>query len=117
VRIAGLKYVKEAGLTSRVAYKSMTPDASEAEIEATKESGIKSSIVLALNSKNPTISGRLQTVDGLLNLAERAGIENALVDTVNLDIPDPGPASKTVYHVKDQYGLPTGAGTHNAINI
>jgi tetrahydromethanopterin S-methyltransferase subunit H len=117
VRIAGLTYVKEAGLSSRVVYNSITPDTSDAEIEAIKESGIKSSIILALNSRNPTIAGRLQTIDGLLASAKRAGIENVLVDTANIDIPDPGPVSKAVYHVKEEYGLPAGAGTHNAINM
>ena len=117
VRIAGLRYVKEVGLSSRVVYNSINPDATDSEILAIKESGIKSSILLALNSKNPTIAGRLQTVSGLLSLANRAGIENVLVDTANIDIPDPGPVSKAVYHVKEEYGLPAGAGTHNAINM
>jgi tetrahydromethanopterin S-methyltransferase subunit H len=117
VRIAGLKYVKEVGLSNRVVYNSITPMATQAEIEAIKEAGVKSSLILALNTKNPTVLGRMQALSELLPLAQKAGVENTLVDTANLDIPDPGPVGKAVYLVKEKYGLPAGAGTHNAINM
>lgn len=117
VRIAGLEYVKEAGLSSRVVYNSITPMATQAEIAAIREAEVKSSLLLALNTKNPTVLGRMQALAELLPLAQKAGIENALVDTANLDIPDPGPVSKAVYLVKEKYGLPAGAGTHNAVNM
>lgn len=117
VRIAGLKYVKEAGLSRRVVYNSITPMATKAEIAALKEAGVKSAILLALNTKNPTVLGRIQTLGELLPIAQEAGIENMLVDTANIDIPDPGPVSKAVYLVKERYGLPAGAGTHNAVNM
>lgn len=58
----------------------------------------------------------LQVLDKLLTITEKAGIENFLVDTTVLDIPDPGPVSKTIYLVKRDYGLPAGAGTHNAVD-
>jgi tetrahydromethanopterin S-methyltransferase subunit H len=117
VRIAGLKYVHDVGLSDRVLYNSITPTATNEEIAALKESGVKSAIVLTLNTKNPTVTGRLQAVEGLLSLAKSAGIQIILVDTTNLDIPDPGPVSKAAYLVKEKYGLPAGAGTHNAINM
>jgi len=117
VRIAGLKYVKEAGLSSRVVYNSISPMTSQEEIEAIKEAAVKSSLLLTLNTRNPTVSGRMQTVAELLTLSQKAGIENTLVDTANIDIPDPGPVSKAIYFVKEKYGLPAGAGTHNAISM
>jgi tetrahydromethanopterin S-methyltransferase subunit H len=70
---------------------------------------------LTLNTKNPTISGRLQVLDELLAIAQKAGVENTLVDTTVLDLPDPGPVSRAIYLVKEKYGLPAGAGTHNAV--
>ncbi|MEM3730416.1 MAG: tetrahydromethanopterin S-methyltransferase subunit H [Candidatus Bathyarchaeia archaeon] len=115
VRIAGLKYIKEAGLSDRAIYNSITPHVKEEEITAIREAKIKSAIILTLNAKNPTISGRLQVVDELIALAQKAGIENMLVDTAVLDLPDPGPVSKTIYLIKEKYGLPCGAGTHNAV--
>lgn len=117
VRIAGLKYVKEVGLSNRVLYNSITPEIKEDEIAAIKEAGVKSAILLTLNTRNPTLSGRLQVLEELLNIAKRAGIENTLVDTCVLDIPDPGPVSKAIYYVKEKYGLPAGAGIHNAVDM
>lgn len=115
VRIAGAKYVKEVGLSERVVYNSITPHVKEEEISAIKEAKIKSAILLTLNTKNPTISGRLQVLDELLAIAQKAGVENTLVDTTVLDLPDPGPVSRAIYLVKEKYGLPAGAGTHNAV--
>ncbi|MGQ9744183.1 MAG: hypothetical protein ACUVQW_06170, partial [Candidatus Bathycorpusculaceae bacterium] len=116
VRIAGAKYVKEVGLSERVVYNSITPHIKEGEISAIKDAKIKSAILLTLNTKNPTISGRLEVLDELLTTAQKAGIENFLVDTTVLDLPDPGPVSKAIYLVKERYGLPAGAGTHNAVD-
>jgi tetrahydromethanopterin S-methyltransferase subunit H len=115
VRIAGAKHAMEIGASERVIYNSITPHVKEEEILAIKEAKIKSAILLTLNTKNPTISGRLQVLDELLAIAQKAGIENILVDTTVLDLPDPGPVSRAIYLVKEKYGLPAGAGTHNAV--
>lgn len=117
VRIAGVKYAREAGLSKRVVYNSIQPTATKAELSAIKNAGIKSAILLALNTRNPTVLGRVQVLEGLLPLAHEAGIDNILVDAANIDIPDPGPVSKAVYLIKEKYGLPAGAGTHNAVNM
>jgi len=117
VKIAGVKYVKETGLSNRVVYNSITPDIKEAEISAIKEAKIKSAILLTFNSTNPTIIGRLDVIDKLLEKAKEAGIENTLIDTTVLDVPDPGPAGKAVYLIKNRYGLPAGCGAHNAIDV
>jgi tetrahydromethanopterin S-methyltransferase subunit H len=116
IRIAGVKYVKEAGLSDRVVYNSITPHVKEEEISAIKEAKIKSAIFLALNAKNPTVLGRLQVMDELIAVAQKAGIENMLVDAAVLDLPDPGPVAKAIYLIKEKYGLPAGAGTHNAVD-
>jgi tetrahydromethanopterin S-methyltransferase subunit H len=117
VRIAGAKYVREVGLSERAVYNSISPHTKEEEISTIVESKIKSAILLTLNTKNPTVSGRLQVLDELLTIAQKAGIENFLIDTTVLDLPDPGPVSKAIYLVKEKYGLPAGAGTHNAVDI
>jgi len=117
VRIAGAKYVQEAGLSDRVVYNSITPNTKEDEISAIREAKIKAAILLALNTANPTITGRLAVIEKLLDRAKAAGIERILVDTTVLDIPDPGPAGKTAFLVKDKYGLPCGCGAHNAVDM
>lgn len=115
VRIAGLKHASKAGLVDRAIYNSIMPGITPEEIDAIREAGLKSSIILTFNSQNPTIQGRLEILDELLDLAGKAGVENCLVDATVLDIPDPGPVGKVIYHVKEKYGLPGGCGAHNAI--
>lgn len=116
VRITGAKYVAEVGLADRVVYNSITPHIKEDEVMALKESNIKSAILLTLNTRNPTIFGRLEALEELLKIANNIGIKKTLVDTTVLDIPDPGPVSKAIYMVKEKYGLPAGAGIHNAVD-
>jgi tetrahydromethanopterin S-methyltransferase subunit H len=92
------------------------PETKTEELECIKESGLKSAILLILNSRNPTIQGRIEVLDECLNMAEKAGIENCLVDATILDIPDPGPVGKTIFRIKEKYGLPAGCGAHNAVD-
>ncbi len=116
VRIAGVKRVKEAGLTDRVIYNTIMPGYKQEELDTLKKSEVKSAILLTFNPKMPTLSGRLEVLEGLLKAADQAGIEKPLVDTAILDVPDPGPAGKTIFLVKKRYGLPAGCGAHNAID-
>jgi tetrahydromethanopterin S-methyltransferase subunit H len=117
VRIAGAKYVQEVGLSERVVYNSITPEIREDEVAAIREAKIRSALLLALNSTNPTISGRLAVIEKLVEKAKTAGVEKMLIDTTVLDVPDPGPAGKTAYLVKEKYGLPCGCGAHNAVDM
>lgn len=117
VRIAGAEYVREMGLSDRVVYNSITPGTREDEVSAIKEAKIKAAILLALNTTNPTIAGRLAVIQKLVEKAKAAGIEKTLIDTTVLDIPDPGPAGKAAYLVKETWGLPCGCGAHNAVDM
>jgi tetrahydromethanopterin S-methyltransferase subunit H len=116
VRITGAKYAAEVGLSERIVYNSITPHTKDEEITALKESKIRSAILLTLNVANPTLSGRLEVIDEALSIANKAGIQNILVDATVLDIPDPGPVSKAIYLIKEKYGLPAGGGLHNAMD-
>jgi tetrahydromethanopterin S-methyltransferase subunit H len=116
VRIAGLKYATEIGVIDRAIYNSITPEIKTEELEAIKESGIKTAILLTLNSKNPTLQGRIETLDSLLKLAEEAGVQQFLIDTTIIDIPDPGVCAKACYLEKEKYGYPAGCGAHNAVD-
>ena len=66
VRIAGLKYVTETGLADRVVYNSISPHTKDEEITVIKEAKISTAILLALNTTNPTISGRLDVIGDLI---------------------------------------------------
>jgi len=115
IKMTGARYAKEAGLSSRIVYNSIMPHAKDDEIAAIKESGIESAILLTLNTKKPTPAGRLEVMDDVLSIAQRAGITKPIVDTTVIDKPDIGPISKAIHMVKEKYGIPTGAGVHNAV--
>ncbi len=116
VKIPAVEHVEEVGLADRAIYNSISPDCDEEEIEAIRDSEIDAAILLCYNPKKPTIDGRMESLEEVLDMAEEAGIEKKLVDPSVLDLPDPGPASKTIHKVKKQYGLPAGCGAHNAID-
>ena len=117
VRTFGAKYVAEVGLSERVVYNSIMPETTEAEISAIRDAKIKSAIFLALNFRNPTIGGRMDVIDGLIGKANMAGIKNILIDATVMDVLDPGPVAKTVYFIKEKYGLPTGCSAYNAVHM
>lgn len=117
VRMSGLKYIQETGLSDRVVYNSIWPGIQETEISAIREAKIRGSILLALNNTNPTIAGRLAIIQKLLEKAQAAGVDKILIDTTVLDVPDPGPAGKAAFLIKQNYGFPCGCGAHNAVSI
>ena len=115
-RMPATKHVGEVGLADRAIYNSISVKCKEEEIEAIKEAGVESAILLCYNPTRPTIDGRLESLKKILGLAEEAEIKKPLVDPCILDLPDPGPVSKTIYRIKEDYGLPTGCGAHNAVD-
>jgi len=78
------------------------PFAIDGITEVAREAGMETAVLLTLNTRNPTLQGRLQALDRLLDLASEAGVEKTLVDTTVLDIPDPGVVGKAIYHVKGE---------------
>ncbi|KXB05637.1 hypothetical protein AKJ49_00370 [candidate division MSBL1 archaeon SCGC-AAA382A03] len=115
VRIPAVKHVGEVGLEDRAIYNTIDVNCDDEEIEALKEAGIKSAILLCYNP-NPTIEGRMKSLEKVMDLAEKAEIEKPIVDPSILDLPDPGPVSKMIYRVKKEYGIPAGCGAHNAVD-
>lgn len=121
VRIVGLKHVKEVGLQDRIILDSINPEIKQREIDAIRESGVTSAILLVFNQENPWIEGKLELMRGtptrrsLLSICEEAGVTKPLVDTVVIDIIDPGPSSKAIQLIKEEFGLPCGCGAHNAL--
>jgi tetrahydromethanopterin S-methyltransferase subunit H len=121
VRIPATKHAIEVGLRDRAIYNSLDYHVKSQEIFWLKELDVKSSVLMAHNPRNVWYEGRLDILKGyegqmgLLEVAEKAGIENILVDTAVLDVPSIGHAAKAIYLVKNEYGLPAGCGPSNAI--
>jgi len=115
VRIAGLDYVKECGLKNAIIYNSILPEHRKEEIDKIKETGTKSAVLLAFTTKEFTSEGRIKAIRELLPVVYSAGVENLLIDTAVIDIPTLGMACRAIYELKKEFGLPLGAGAHNAI--
>jgi len=115
VRIAGIKYAESVGLIDRVVYNSILPEAKASELEEIKQSKIESAVLLAYNAKDFTSKGKMKAISDLITTAEKLGIKKPLIDTCVLDVPTLGSSCKAIYHVKNEWGLPVGAGTHNAV--
>lgn len=115
VRLKGLKYVDEVGLSNRIVYNTITPEYKSEELDALKESNVESVILLAYYTKDFTSRGRLKVVKEVAPKLLEVGTEKIIVDTCVLDIPSLGSACKTIYDVKNELGYPSGCGAHNAI--
>ena len=117
VRLAGLKYVSEAGLAQRAVYNSIQPEIHDKELRAIREAGVESAIILSYNLKDFTAKGRLKVIKELVPRAREAGIRNLMIDTCVMDLATLGQALGALFWVKDELGLPAGGGVHNAIHM
>ena len=115
VRLAGLKYAAEAGLTDRIVYNSIQPEIDDEELQAISDAGVEAAILLTYYLKDFTGAGRVQAVRELLPKVREAGVNKLMVDTCVMDLATMGQACSAIFDVKDQFGLPAGGGVHNAV--
>ncbi|MEM2227759.1 MAG: tetrahydromethanopterin S-methyltransferase subunit H [Candidatus Bathyarchaeia archaeon] len=115
VRLAGLKYVKEVGIKNPIIYNSILPEHKKEELEKIKEHNVKTVILLGFSPKDFTSTGKIQTIKNLLSIIQKAGVTQPMIDTAVIDIPSLGLASKALFELKNELGLPVGCGPHNAI--
>jgi len=114
LRIKLIKYIKEIGLTDRIIYNSINYTFLEEEINAIKKYNIKSALIQSLNPTNSRIIGMLELLkgkddkEGLVEKSLRAGLKNLLLFTNIFEIPTIGLASRGIYRLKEEFGLPTG---------
>ena len=119
-RIKAYGLARELGITERTIANGLYTNTGPRELEAIRESGIKTAILLAFDPANPHQSmmpnDRLRVLEEkLLPLARKAGIENILVDAVVLDPASIGISAATIRLVKDKYGFPSGCAPANAL--
>lgn len=121
VKIAGVKHCAEIGLIDRIVYNSISHSIKNEELNAIKEFGVKSSIILAFNPRDVRASGRLSLLigekdgEGLLKKAEENGIEKLLIDIAILDVPSIGISLEAISLIKNETGLPCGGAPLNAV--
>ncbi len=119
-RIAALNLIKEIGLQEQVIFNGIDTKTVCEELEAIQDSKVEAAVIIAYNETDYSPEGRLSVLrrsddhDGLLNVAERAGIRKVLVDTVVFDVPSISYAAEAIKLVKSQLGYPAGCSPANA---
>ena len=115
VRIPVAKHCSEVGLEKRAIYNSISPEHTEDEVKALGQLNLEACVLLTFDKRVMSAAGRLDMLEkDLLPLARRVGFQKFLVDTMVLDVPSIGTASKACYMVKERLGLPAGCGASNA---
>ncbi|MEM2262018.1 MAG: tetrahydromethanopterin S-methyltransferase subunit H [Ignisphaera sp.] len=113
---AAFQFVKDVGLNDRVIFNSLNAKSKDEEFSLLREFNIKSSVLLLYTERVVDIDVRLKNLELLLDKAKNYGIEKVLIDTFVIDVPSLSAAIRTLIEIKSKYGLPCGAGAHNAIS-
>lgn len=115
-RLAAVRHFRGTEIMPRLVYNSIDEHCTDEELTTLRECGLRSAILLALSDRGVRPTDRLALLrDRLLPAAERAGIENILVDTGVLDIPSVGWTAEAIELVKEELGYPAGCAPANAI--
>ncbi len=115
VRLAGIRFLADRGLSRRAVYNSVQPGTTDEELAVIEETHTTAAILLAYNLRDFSAAGRVDAVRDLLPRLRDAGIEQVLVDTCVLDLASLGQALSAMFDVKQEFGLPAGGGVHNAV--
>lgn len=117
IRAEAAKHVGEVGLQDQIIYNSIESSTKDVQIEidAIQNSGIETAVLLSIDTRNLTLEGRFDALEKNLEVAEKAGLEQTIVDPAVIDIPDSGFAAKAIYEIKDRYGIPAGCSPHNEV--
>ena len=115
-RMEALRHFAGSDILPRLVYNSIAEDFSEEELACIKECGVKSAIILAFSITAMKPKARIKLLnEKLLPAAERAGIENILVDVGILDIPSVSWAAHAIHLIKEEFGFPAGCAPSNAL--
>ena len=115
-RMEALRHFAGSDILPRLIYNSIAEDFSEEELTCIKECGVKSAIILAFSTTAMKPKARIKLLnEKLLPAAERAGIENILVDVGILDIPSVSWAAHAIHLIKEEFGFPAGCAPSNAL--
>lgn len=116
VASAALRYVKDAGLTDRAIYNSLTVKSKDDEYKILQECDIDKAVLLLYTDKILDVDSRIKNLELMLEKAKVYGVNKMLVDTFVIDIPSLSIAMRTGIEIKKRFGLPVGCGAHNAIS-
>ena len=116
VRMDAIRHFAKTEVLQRLVYNSIEDHHSEEELACIKECGIKTAVILAFNVKSIRPKKRIKLLEEkLLGAAEKAGVENMLIDTGVLDIPSISWSSQAIWEIKNKLGYPGGCAPANAL--
>lgn len=115
-RLQAIRHFAGSPLIERLIYNSIGEDFTEEELACIRECGIRSAIILAFSSKAIKPADRLRLLkEKLLPAAEKAGIEQMLIDPGVLDIPSISWTAEAIRLIKEELGYPAGCAPSNAL--
>lgn len=115
-RIPAMETLKEIGLLDKSILNSIDENTSEETLIKLREIGVKYAILLTFGTRYIFPHQKIEFLKNeLIPKAEKANIENYIVDTAVLDLPSIGINVVTTSMVKNELGIPTGFAPSNAI--
>jgi len=115
-RLQALRHFAGGPVISRLIYNSIGEDFTEEELGCIRECGVRSAIILAFSTRAIKPADRVSLLkDKLLPAAERAGIEQPLIDPGVLDIPSISWTAQAIEMIKEELGYPAGCAPSNAL--
>ncbi|MBN1317579.1 MAG: tetrahydromethanopterin S-methyltransferase subunit H [Anaerolineales bacterium] len=116
VRMEAIQHFAGTEIVPRLVYNSIADDYTEEELDCIRTCGIKSAVIMAFSTQTPKPKQRLNLlVEKLLPAAEKAGIENILVDPGVLDIASISWTALAIRDIKEKLGYPSGCAPSNAL--
>lgn len=120
IRAKSYLVAKELGINDKIIANGIFIDSPEEEINALRDGGIKTSVIMAFDPRNPLKSinplERLRLLETvLLPLAEKAGVEQVLVDAIVIDPASIAFSAETIFETKKRFGYPSGCAPANAL--
>jgi len=116
VRMEAIKHFAKTEVMPRLVYNSIAEDYTDEELACLKDCGVKSAVILAFSTSTPKPKSRIKLLqEKLLPAAEKAGIENMLIDPGVLDVPSVGWTVLAIGEIKETLGLPSGCAPSNSL--
>jgi tetrahydromethanopterin S-methyltransferase subunit H len=124
IKIQTLKCLHKNNLLLRTIYNSIHIGIKDEELDCLQKYPPKAAIIVAFNPKDKSPDGKVEVLEngthlaqkGLLELTNKVGIKNILVDTAALAPGENSGASiAAIPVIKEEYGLPTGCALHNVV--
>ncbi|MFW9818179.1 MAG: hypothetical protein ACFFE5_01110 [Candidatus Thorarchaeota archaeon] len=115
-RVPAMRGLGEIGLLDRAILNSIDENTTDESLERLKAIGVKNAILLTFGNRYIFPNQKLNFLkEKLIPKAEKANIENIIVDTAVLDLPSISINFETTGLIKEELGLPTGFAPANAI--